>query len=1254
MKTRPPAVATTLATLILALGLFVPAPHAAATVTGEADLGVTQVESADPTLTGESLTYTITIDNVALPSPGDATGVTLTDTVPANASFVSATASQGSCDAAPVAQVLTCAIGNLDSGTSATVTLELSADSAGLVTNAATVAGEQTDPVPANDVTSESTTVDDPVAADLAVNQTDDPDPVLTGFSVDYDITVSNDGPQDATNVTLVDTLPSAAFTGATASQGSCGPETGGTVTCDLATIASGGTATVTVTVATTTAGTLQNVVDVSADEADPNLANNTDTELTTVADPAADLSVQQTDAPDPARIGQQITYTVSVSNAGPQNAQGVSLTDDLPAGATFESATPDQGSCDPPSGGTVTCNLNTIADDDTVEVAIIVTHTSSGTKTNQATVSSITNDPTPGNNDDSESTTVPPEADLQVTQTDSPDPVKEGSQVTYSILVKNNGPNAAGGVTLTDDFPSGVTFNSASSTQGSCGAPSGGVVDCTIGALAPLATATVTVKVTPNGPGSITNQVSVAGNEFDPVAGNDDDDETTTVDPFAANLRVTTTDAPDPVTQGDPVVYTVNVKNLGPDAATGVTLVDDFPAGVTFDGVTTTKGTCGAPAGGAVTCSIGSLASGANARIKVTVTPDSPGSITNVASADGNEFDPAAGNDTNSESTVVQELQTDLRVTTTDAPDPATQGGQQVTYTVTVTNLGPDAATGVVLTDDFPSGSSFVSATTSKGSCGTPSGGVVSCTIGSLASGAGATVTVRVATQGPGTVTNLASATGDQTDPVAGNSTDTESTTVEAFTVDLQVTQTDSPDPGTVGQNVTYTITVRSNGPDPATGVRLVDDFPSAVFVSIATNRGSCGAPSGGAVTCTIGSLADNATATVTLTVAPTTDNTMSNVATVSGDQTDPNPGNDDDTETTSVSGTDCTIVGTPGDNSLTGTAGNDVMCGLGGNDTIGGQGGDDRIDGGTGNDVLRGVDGSDQLFGRGGNDDLGGGDGFDLVRFDGSAGPVNANLASGTASGEGADTLAAFEGIVGSPFGDTLTGDAAANQFYGRTGGDTINGGQAFDYARYDLATGGVTADLTTGTSSGADGADDLNALEGLIGSPFSDTLTGSSGNNTIAGRAGPDTIRGGTGFDYVSYDLSPGAETVNLVTGTATGGEGSDTILGIEGVLGSPFADTVTGVGTANTFAGRAGNDELRGGDGPDSVYGDEGNDDLFGGPGSDYLEGGVGTDHMDGGGDIDECVGGGGDSKTSCETNLPAAAPALAELRPAPRR
>jgi len=278
-----------------------------------------------------------------------------------------------------------------------------------------------------------------------------------------------------------------------------------------------------------------------------------------------------------------------------------------------------------------------------------------------------------------------------------------------------------------------------------------------------------------------------------------------------------------------------------------------------------------------------------------------------------------------------------------------------------------------------------------------------------------------------PGTYYWIASYSGDANNaPVSGACGDpNETVTITASTADLSLTKTCTPGPVAPGATVNCTVTVSNAGPAAAQNVAVTDDLPSGVSL-VGTPAGpgfTCGV--GDPFTCTLPSLAANASASFSFSVVVSENVTpgasLVNNATVSSATSDPNPGNNTATASTSV--VTCTITGagditgTAGDDVICGSEGNDRIAGLGGNDIIFGFGGDDQLSGGDGNDILLGGAGSDSLVGGAGNDRLyGGGGGVD--RLSGGLGDDYLNTVDGTAD----DQMSGSEGT------DTCVGDGDA----------------------------------------------------------------------------------------------------------------------------------------------------------------------------------------------------------------------------------
>jgi uncharacterized repeat protein (TIGR01451 family) len=238
-------------------------------------------------------------------------------------------------------------------------------------------------------------------SADLELAGTSAPNPAKQGGQFDYTLSVVNRGPAPTTDVTLLDQLPNGVrLVQTAASQGVCSLAQQ-YVRCALGTLDGGRDATVTITVNAVRAGTIYNTATVAGREYDPYEGNNSATVVTDVQSGgtwAADLGVSNAVDRNAASPGENLTYTITVANAGPAVAVASRLTDQLPDGAEFVSATPSQGQCSP-SGRDVVCELGDVASAATATVTVVVRLTRSGTAVNVAYVTSQMLDENTGNN---------------------------------------------------------------------------------------------------------------------------------------------------------------------------------------------------------------------------------------------------------------------------------------------------------------------------------------------------------------------------------------------------------------------------------------------------------------------------------------------------------------------------------------------------------------------------------------------------------------------------------------------------------------------------------------------------------------------------------------------------------------------------------------------------------------------------------------------------------------------------------------
>jgi serralysin len=297
-------------------------------------------------------------------------------------------------------------------------------------------------------------------------------------------------------------------------------------------------------------------------------------------------------------------------------------------------------------------------------------------------------------------------------------------------------------------------------------------------------------------------------------------------------------------------------------------------------------------------------------------------------------------------------------------------------------------------------------------------------------------------------------------------------------------------------------------------------------------------------------------------------------------------------------------TINGNDVANDIDGNGGHDTITAFGGADVVNGGSGNDHINGGSGNDEIDGGSGNDDLDGGTGNDDIDGGIGNDHLE-----------------GGSNDDILAGGSG------NDHLEGETGNDNLSGGPGDDTLNGGAGADTADYFTASGWVHVDLAIAgpqATGAAEDTDTLIGIEYLVGSNgFADQLRGNDasnrlygvgGNDILEGRGGNDILDGGMGLDTASYESAPSGVAVDLNNGLPqnTLGAGVDSLISIDNLTGSAYADILLGDLQDNALQGLGGNDWLLGGAGNDSIIGGAGDDFLIGGEGDDNLVGSSGTD------------------------------------------
>jgi uncharacterized repeat protein (TIGR01451 family) len=243
-------------------------------------------------------------------------------------------------------------------------------------------------------------------------------------------------------------------------------------------------------------------------------------------------LAVVQNVSANPVIAGNNLTYTLTITNNGPSMATGVTLTDTLPASATLISAS--TSNCNQ-LAGKVICQLGNLAQNQSAQVSlgVAVDPSARGMFTNTAIVGGNEPDPTVQNDTTTQKTTLTTEANLNITQTALPNPVIAGNNLTFYLTIANNGPSSATGVVLTNTLPTSTTFVSA--IPSNCQKIGNKLICNLVGLLPGLTPQNVTVRVAVNSntKGAFANLAAVAGMEPDPDITNNKAQQGVTISDF-------------------------------------------------------------------------------------------------------------------------------------------------------------------------------------------------------------------------------------------------------------------------------------------------------------------------------------------------------------------------------------------------------------------------------------------------------------------------------------------------------------------------------------------------------------------------------------------------------------------------------------------------------------------------------------------------------------------------------------------------
>ena len=739
---------------------------------------------------GDPLTYSLSVINNG---PTTASDVVVTDTLPVGIELVSITSTQGSCDQVVVggSTQIACSLGILGNGQQAANEARISIKTTAsetipnetTITNEASCSSIESDPDGCFDAVDTDITQAAGTEADLIITKDVFDDEIAVGDTLIYSLELLNFGPDEAAGVVVTDALPDGVVFDADLSSPECVEVESQTIECSLPVLGNGDSSEpidaffeIAVLVLEEAFGaTLTNTASCSSDLNDPDGCE--DSIEIEVSNAQANLSMTKTASDATVSVGDQLTYTLHVNNSGPTEATNVIAVDTLPDELSFDSSL-SSPECDEVDDQVIECEVAVLGNSDSsgpssVDFSIVVEVLEDARGTTVENSASCSSDVVDLDGCEHRVTVEVSAgvADLSISKSASDDTVSVGSELFYTLDLSNSGPREATNVVVTDELPSGVAFLPDSSSE-DCSEVSIGVVECLLDFLdaEDETSFDIAVEVLQEADETtLINTASCRSDEDDPDSCADATEVRVAAE---ADLIIFKDASDDPVSVGSELIYFLEVLNFGPGIATGVTVTDNLPDGVSFNSDLSSP-ECSEVESGTVECVVDVLGNGdtedlsdAFFDIVVDVLPDAAGTTLDNTASCHSDLPDSDGCEDSIE--VEVEMNTaDLHLTKRASVGTAFVGGT-LTYTLGVSNFGPGSAADIVVTDILPDGLSFDSEKSSS-DCSEIDDQIIECTVDSLDSQKSASlqIVVDVLAEVEGSnVTNLASCTFGGEDP--------------------------------------------------------------------------------------------------------------------------------------------------------------------------------------------------------------------------------------------------------------------------------------------------------------------------------------------------------------------------------------------------------------------------------------------------------------------------------------------------------
>lgn len=660
-------------------------------VNPQADIGVKKTVNNNRPNVGDTVTFTVTVRNRG---PNDATGIKVSDKMPSGFSGVVITPSLGTSYSGGV-----WTIPALANGATATLTMTgvVTSSIAGVTTtNTATKTHEdQHDPDPINNRASCSIYVP---MADIHVAKTADNNHPNLGDTVKFTVTVINDGPDNATNVQIYDVMP-IEFIGVVInpSVGSYDPVSH---IWTIPTLNSGKSATLTMSgILGVIVPTITNTATKThEDQYDPSPAD--DTVSVTIGVAEADVDITKVVNKARANVGENVIFTITVRNRGPNPASGLVFIDKLPLGLKYIQAIPSVGTISQ-AANYILWNLGSLANGQSAVLTITTEVISPGNLEN--IVRKVHGDQYDQDVDYATASVYAPEADITITNTPNNSQVNVGKTAKFTVRVRNNGPDDATNVVVTDVIPIGFT---AQVTKGTI---INGVWNIGTLKAGEEAVLTLTGILQSYWAGkTITNTATISQAEFN----SNPNKATATIYVPLANLITLKVARNVSFDMNDIVRFIIILINYGPNDATGIKVTDKLPYDLTF--ISASEGGVYNSLSRTITWNLDDLAKGLYHVfiLKTKIRSEISGnSITNIVTESQNEY--TSRSQTSRKTIRVNQADLYL-ISSTSNSNPKI--GEKFIVTFKLGNRGPDTAKNVVIKIPVPEGLEFIGAIVDMG----------------------------------------------------------------------------------------------------------------------------------------------------------------------------------------------------------------------------------------------------------------------------------------------------------------------------------------------------------------------------------------------------------------------------------------------------------------------------------------------------------------------------------------------------------